>query len=756
MLLQVGFGVVCVGLGAYFLRSERAELSHVSESLVQADAVWFLAGLLLVVAFVAIQGWMYRLSFLAVGRRARLSTGILLFLKRNLISVFLPAGVLTNLAFFNREVTRRDGVDTRHIYFASAIFSFCSILTGILVGIPAGAWLFLREGLSGRYVAGIAFTSGLLLVLGWAVTELLRQGPLYRWLDRRFPAALHLLGELRAEHVDATYLWKVTGLSLLIEAIGIAQLYVAAAALDAHPTLELAVMGYGVALLLLMSSPFLRGIGAIEVALTFALGKFGLTTVLALSVAFLFRFFEFWSVLVLGLIALVWRRDLVVYRVWPAVLLFVLGTINVWSALTPALVDRLRTLRELLPLGAIQLSNGIVLISGILLLLLSYYLLRGYRRAYVAALALALDSLAGHLAKGIDWEEASLAAVTAASLLVTRREYFVSGWSTLPVPTPASVDRARQLVRDHGRSSLDYFKTYSDKLLWFDLEGRGFVAYRTALGYAVVLEGPVCADSLTRRKLIEAFDGFARGLSLRTGYYRVAETDRAEYLAAGKLLFPIGEEATVDLTTWSLQGSSRKELRNALNKMTKQGFAFAATPPPQQPAFLQQLRAVSDDWLREADRSELAFSQGTFAEDELAAQTILSVRHADGRIVAFVNVIPSGVAGEATFDLMRKTTDAPNGAMDFLFCHLFDYFRDAGFTRCNLGMVPMSGIENPATPQEQALKLAYERLRAFAHYRSLRHFKEKFDPEWQMMYLAYSAPIDLLELPLALERVVRI
>ena len=39
----------------------------------------------------------------------------------------------------------------------------------------------------------------------------------------------------------------------------------------------------------------------------------------------------------------------------------------------------------------------------------------------------------------------------------------------------------------------------------------------------------------------------------------------------------------------------------------------------------------------------------------------------------------------------------------------------------------------------------------FGHHKCLYHFKEKFGPEWTMMYFLYTAPIDLVELPRALE-----
>jgi phosphatidylglycerol lysyltransferase len=69
----------------------------------------------------------------------------------------------------------------------------------------------------------------------------------------------------------------------------------AAKAVGASPTVELAVVGYSIVVLILSSSPFLRGKDAIEVALTYALTVFGFDTTSSISTALIFRFFEFWE-----------------------------------------------------------------------------------------------------------------------------------------------------------------------------------------------------------------------------------------------------------------------------------------------------------------------------------------------------------------------------------------------------------------------------------------------------------------------------
>ncbi|MCB0597593.1 MAG: DUF2156 domain-containing protein, partial [Phaeodactylibacter sp.] len=559
-----------------------------------------------------------------------------------------------------------------------------------------------------------------------------------------------------------------------------------------------------------------------------------------------FRFFEFWSLLVLGVVILVAQRGALLLRVFPALLLFALGLVNILSALTPAAPERLKILKEFLPWAAIHASTYLVLFSGVLMLGVGAYLLRGLRNAWLMAVGLSALSLVTHLTKGIDYEEALIALVALASLIYQRKQYFIRtdlrlakrslfpglvavggvlmfgtlgfffldeqhfaadftlgqsfrqavttfflsdislspatsfgreflvgmnilGGATLAYivylllrplilrPPSAEDDRlqAQALLEKYGCSSLDYFKTYSDKAFWFSEDGEGFVAFRTSRSYAIALENPVCRDEAAMAEMIPAFEQWCRRNGLRAAWYRIPQSSISIYEKQGKKLFPIGENATVNLDAFSLQGGDKKGLRNVMNRLAKEGYSFHTYDPPQRDGFLQQLKAVSDDWLRETARGELAFSQGFFEEEELKKQPIFTIENQEGKVVGFVNIVPDYAPGEANFDLMRKTEDAPNGTMDFLFVNMFLHLKEQGFHRCDLGMVPMSGIDEPDNIQERAIKLAYERIRQFSHYKSLRDFKEKFGPDWQMMYLVYSAPFDLVYLPGALEQVIQ-
>src|SRR5512147_2750026 len=92
--------VLFLGMGIWFLGHEKAELADVKITLKNAQVLWVLTGIAVTTLYIFLQGLMYVFSFATIGCTVRISDTIILFLKRNFISVFLPAGGVSSLAFF--------------------------------------------------------------------------------------------------------------------------------------------------------------------------------------------------------------------------------------------------------------------------------------------------------------------------------------------------------------------------------------------------------------------------------------------------------------------------------------------------------------------------------------------------------------------------------------------------------------------------------------------------------------------------------
>ena len=147
---------------------------------------------------------------------------------------------------------------------------------------------------------------------------------------------------------------------------------------------------------------------------------------------------------------------------------------------------------------------------------------------------------------------------------------------------------------------------------------------------------------------------------------------------------------------------------------------------------MDELRAVSDDWLREKAGAEKGFSLGFFDPAYLRHFPVAVVERA-GAIVAFANIWTGGEQAQMSIDLMRYSTDAPREVMESLLSHLMVWGKAQGYRRFVLGMAPLSGFErSPVAPLWNRFgSFLYQHGGTLYNFQGLRAFKEKFHPEWE-------------------------
>ncbi len=131
---------------------------------------------------------------------------------------------------------------------------------------------------------------------------------------------------------------------------------------------------------------------------------------------------------------------------------------------------------------------------------------------------------------------------------------------------------ADDLLKLYGNSSLDYFKKYYDKLIFFSENRKAFAAYRISGNFAVVLENPVAENIEEMEKCICEFDKYCYENGIKSIYYRVPEESLELYHKLRKKDLFLGQEAIVDLSKFTLSGGDKKSLRNAINKIREQGY----------------------------------------------------------------------------------------------------------------------------------------------------------------------------------------
>jgi phosphatidylglycerol lysyltransferase len=316
-------------------------------------------------------------------------------------------------------------------------------------------------------------------------------------------------------------------------------------------------------------------------------------------------------------------------------------------------------------------------------------------------------------------------------------------WYAMPrpavtLPTAAELQEARQFYSDVACTTYSYLSLMGDKYFYWTDDRNSLIQYGSKRNHLIALGDPACTAADLPRA-IQQFRDYAADYDLSPVFYQVEEVNLHHYHDAGFRLLKLGESARVQLQTFTLQGKKGLKMRQALNRGERDRLQFELLEQPLGEATWKQLRAISNAWLGEKKLAEIGFSLGCFDRDYLSRGPVAVIRIAD-RIIAFASVTEDfGHRQEFGIDLMRHASGAPHGAMDFLFVCLLRHAHQAGYQWFDLGMAPLSGVgQSSWSPRdERLLRLVYRFGDRFYNYQGLRHYKEKFQPQWRGMYLAY-------------------
>ncbi|MDQ0049886.1 phosphatidylglycerol lysyltransferase [Paenibacillus polymyxa] len=321
-------------------------------------------------------------------------------------------------------------------------------------------------------------------------------------------------------------------------------------------------------------------------------------------------------------------------------------------------------------------------------------------------------------------------------------------------PDEAGIEKLTQFLAKEDGNLLTHLLYLGDKNFYWAQNDQILIPYSRVRHKLIVLGDPVGNKNLVGAA-IQEFQRYADQYALTVVFYQATPEYLSIYHENGYKFFKLGEEALVPLTTFTLSGKSKQNLRTAKNKSSREGQIFEVLTPPYRSELLSELRQISDEWL--GDRKEKAYSLGWFNEVYIQRSPLTLLRNAEGHILAFATLAPAYDQNKViSIDLMRHLNDTPNGTMDVLFVRIIEWAIEQGYSYFNLGMSPLSSVgENQNAHREEKLaRLVFRYGGHWYGFEGLRRYKEKFSPEWQARYLAYPAGMALPMLTLDLVRLV--
>jgi phosphatidylglycerol lysyltransferase len=301
-------------------------------------------------------------------------------------------------------------------------------------------------------------------------------------------------------------------------------------------------------------------------------------------------------------------------------------------------------------------------------------------------------------------------------------------------PKPTDLERVAELI-EKGEDTTANLALLGDKNLLFNKDRTACIMFQTSGNSWVAMGDPIGPPELGEELAWEFLED-CDGMAVSPVFYQVTPERLPLYVDLGLTLSKLGEEARVPLESFSLDGAARADLRQAHRRAGRDAATFEMIERGGVAAILPELRAVSDAWLEAKNAVEKRFSLGFFDERYIAHFDVGVVRH-QGAVVAFANLWRGG-STELSVDLMRYNEAAPKGVVDYMLIECMLWGRGQGFRWFNLGMAPLSGLEEHAlAPTWHKLGRIVQRYgETFYNFGGLRKFKEKFNPVWRPRYLA--------------------
>lgn len=359
---------------------------------------------------------------------------------------------------------------------------------------------------------------------------------------------------------------------------------------------------------------------------------------------------------------------------------------------------------------------------------------------------------------GVDREQAAVEAYAAALRVGLIAVLAALIWSlrSRARSTAGGRDDTRRFVCEHGTASTAPLLALPDNTLLSLCSGDALAAVGVSGGTAVCLGGPVAVRGQERDALAE-FTAYCERAGWTPALLAADSAQREVAVAAGYTSLQIGVEAVLDVSTFSTAGKRRSNVRHSVSRARREGVSVIRYDRSARThARTEQLAHVSAQWLADKGGPELGFTLGRFDPDRLDDQEVQVAVSGAGtdaeRVVAFVTWLPYDGGRAAVLDLMRRAADCPPGVMELLVVDSVADFASRGRTRASLGGVPLAGTGEREGTAQRLLGWLYVHGGTVYDARGLFRFKDKFDPEWEPMWLLYPGRADLPRITLAAAR----
>jgi lysylphosphatidylglycerol synthetase-like protein (DUF2156 family) len=349
-------------------------------------------------------------------------------------------------------------------------------------------------------------------------------------------------------------------------------------------------------------------------------------------------------------------------------------------------------------------------------------------------LAVAVAALAVFAALRRDEVSAALALIAAGLVMV---------WPTGSRAQPGALPAVWSLVDATHGDALAPFAMGQQKSYVFSRDGACALAYRVRAGFAVVSGDPIGQPS-DYQAVIDSFTRVCRSRGWRIVVLgaspRSLDIWQQHHRGAPKLwAVQIGRDVVVDVTTFSLSGRRKRNLRQAVQRTHNAGLTTTVTAEadldPGTRAELLDVARVSG----KAIDAERGFSMmlGATLQNRYPGTWLIIARDEAGHVQGFQRYGTAGHGSDFSLDLPWRRPDAPNGTDERLIVDMIEWSKSQGAQRVSLAFAPFPDLFDDPHPRRlrRWARISLHLTNRLIKLESLYRYLGKFDAMAQPRYI---------------------
>jgi lysyl-tRNA synthetase, class II len=325
--------------------------------------------------------------------------------------------------------------------------------------------------------------------------------------------------------------------------------------------------------------------------------------------------------------------------------------------------------------------------------------------------------------------------------------------ATQPVDGPHPPDDQERdqlaclLDRWGSQDSLGYFTLRDDRCVIFAPSGKSALTYRV-VGTVSLAAGDPIGDVEAWPGVINAWLAEAKSYGWTPAVLAASEVGAQAFDRAGLDALELGDEAILDVDSFSLEGRAMRGIRQAVTRCARAGITVTCHRVADlTPADLVDVRHRADAWRDGEVERGFSMALGRFGEARDPETVVVLARDEAGDLRGLLHFVPWGRDG-LSLDLMRRDRLSENGLIEAMVAGLLTAAPGLGVHRVSLNFavfrsVFARGERLGAGPVLRLWRSILLGLSRFWQIESLYRANAKYHPTWEPRFVCFRSSSDL-------------